>query len=109
MRRFTCVVLAVAVLVSVSGCMSGPSYLRKSATDWHNLNYEASPLTVGLITDVIPFYPLVFFLAWIPDTLILNPIQFWGWDVWRGEGAAFTHENPEKKRNPWFLGGGAEE
>ncbi len=97
------VVLALlAALAVTAGCASGPSSLSRSVDDWQNNNYEKDPLVTGLLTDVLPFYPFVKVLAAIPDVLVLNPVQFWGHDVWDGEGAAFVHDNPEGKRKPWF-------
>jgi len=101
MQRILIPALVVVLLVA-AGCASGPSSLSRSVDDWQNNNYEDSPLTTGLLTDVLPFYPLVKALAYIPDWLVLNPVQFWGDDVWDGEGAAFVHENPGGKKTPWF-------
>ena len=91
--------LATAVFVG-AGCASGPSYLSRSVDDWQNTNYQKNPLVTGIFTDVVPFFPIVEGLAEIPDRLVLNPIQFWGYDIWSGEGRAFTHENPEQERHP---------
>lgn len=103
MKKVMIWVCMVALVMSV-GCASGPSYLSRSVDDWQNTNYEADPLVTGLLTDVLPFYPIVGLLAAIPDYLVLNPVQFWGWDVWTGEGTAFTHEQPEEEHTPWFMG-----
>lgn len=103
MRKIVSVCCLVAVLFLAVGCASGPSYLSRSVDDWQNTNYEADPLVTALLTDVVPFYPVVGILAAIPDWIVLNPVQFWGYDVWSGEGTAFTHENPEVERSPWFI------
>ncbi len=67
-----------------------------------NNTYKETPIGAGILTEVLPVYPLVKALAWIPDVLILNPVQFWGFDIWRAEGAAFRHKNPAGARDPWF-------
>ena len=86
----------------LNGCISGPSYLSRTVDDSMNKSYAESPIATAAITDFIPVYPFVKFLAWIPDVLILNPIQFWGFDVIDGKGAAFRHENPGTTKEPWF-------
>ena len=95
------IILLIAVL-SLAGCFSGPSYLYRSVDDAQNNSYKDHPLGTAVLTDVLPIYPLVKFLALIPDVLILNPVQFWGFDIWRGEGAAFKHDNPTSVEEPWF-------
>jgi hypothetical protein len=101
MRKGLVVVSLLAILV-VAGCQSGPSYLSRSVDDWQNNNYEKQPLVTMLLTDVVPFYPVVKILAMVPDVLILNPVQFWGHDVWDGVGSAFVHDNPEGTKKHWF-------
>ena len=96
------VIVLVAALF-LSGCMTGPSYLSRSVDDAWNNSYKEMPLGTAIISDVIPIYPLVLLLALIPDIAILNPIQFWGFDVWKGKGAAFKHDNPSGAPKPFFL------
>ena len=103
MFKIVSVICLATTVVVATGCASGPSYLSRSVDDWQNKNYEKNPLVTGFFTDVLPFYPLVEGLAEIPDKLVLNPIQFWGHDVWTGEGRAFTHKNPEQEQPPWFI------
>lgn len=93
--------LAVSILL-LAGCNAGPRHLQHSWDDWTNKQYQDQPLLTGVLTDVVPIYPIVGFLAWIPDWLVLNPVQFWGYDVWEGKGAAFTHENPMNTKKAWF-------
>ena len=101
MRR-TLRVLAFAFCLSASGCMTGPSYLWRWVDDEQNKNYAESPGFTAMVTDVFPIYPIIKALAWIPDFLILNPVQFWGFDIWRGKGAPFQHDNPMGGEQPWF-------
>lgn len=96
------VLLPLLALLVLSGCLTGPSYLSRSVDDMMNNQYKDSPLGTALLADVIPVYPLIKGLAWIPDILILNPVQFWASDIWQGEGAAFVHDNPFGARDPWF-------
>lgn len=93
--------LAVPILL-LAGCSAGPGSLHRGWDDWTNKQYQEAPLMTGVLTDVIPIYPIVGFLAWIPDWLVLNPVQFWGHDVWDGKGAAFTHDNPKDTKKTWF-------
>ena len=81
--------LTLVAALATSACRSGPSSLSYQVDDWRNQNYVDEPAVTAIFTDIIPFYPLVTFLAGIPDWLILNPIQFWGSDLWDGRGAGF--------------------
>ena len=97
-------VLALGAALATTSCRSGPSYLSNSVHDWHNQNYVEDPLVTGILTDIVPIYPIIGFLAGIPDWIILNPVQFWGADVWDGRGAGFYHENPpDPAKSIWFL------
>lgn len=98
-RSMAALLLAAAF---TSGCMTGPNYLTNSVNDVQNQQYGESPVFTGLMTDILPVYPIIKFFAWIPDVLILNPVQFWGVDIWRGEGSAFRHKNPSSTKDPWF-------
>lgn len=97
-RLFT----AVVPVLMLAGCAVGPNHLANSVHDWQNKNYEKDPLVTGVLTQVIPVYPICAFLGGFVDVVALNPVQFWGTDVWAGEGAAFTHEQPAKEHTPWF-------
>lgn len=99
MKRVSFALISALALV---GCTTGPSYLSRSVDDAWNKSYAESPVGTGVLSDVLPVYPLLHTLAWIPDVLILNPIQFWGFDVWRGEGAGFKHENPTGTKKIFF-------
>ncbi len=95
--------LCLAGALALGACSSGPRYLVNSVDDWRNSNYYDEPLTTAVLTDVLPVYPIIGFFAWIPDYLVLNPVQFWGHDVWSGQGTAFHHTNPNgDPRTPWF-------
>lgn len=94
--------VALCSLLALSGCMTGPNYLSRSVDDAWNNSYEDSPVGTALLTDVLPVYPIVHFLAWIPDFLILNPIQWWGSDIWDGKGAGFRHDQPSGSKKPFF-------
>ena len=102
MKKSTLLVGSLLLLLLV-GCASGPNYLSTKADDWRNRNYEKSPLATAVLTDLVPFYPFVTGLARIPDVWVLNPIQFWVIDVWRGRGVAAMHSNPEGGETPWFV------
>ena len=102
MGRTSSLLACIVLLLSLSGCLSGPSYLSRSVDDSQNNSYKDSPAGTAIITDVLPFYPLVKVLAFVPDFLILNPVQFWGFDIWGGQGAAFRHKNPAGAKDPWF-------
>ena len=94
--------LAVMVAALLAGCTAGPSYLSRTVDDMQNNNYEKDPLITSILSDVIPVYGFGKFVGGIVDYVVLNPIQFWGWDVWDGEGASHMHTNPAGVRDPWF-------
>jgi len=93
---------AMALVVLLSGCISGPNYLSNSVRDARNKSYVENPIGTALITDVLPVYPLVELLASVPDVLVVNPIQFWGFDIWRGKGTGFRHDNPPRGKESWL-------
>jgi hypothetical protein len=95
------VALAASALF-LGGCMSGPRYLNNAVWDHQAKAYEDAPLTTALVTDVIPVYPIVGFFGTAIDWIILNPVQFWGSDVWDGKGTSIAHDQPKAERTPWF-------
>jgi len=96
--------LSLALLVlTCSGCVTGPSYCGNKVNDFFDGIYKDEPVLAGAITDVVPVYFLAKVVAFIPDFLVLNPVQFWAFDIWRGEGAAFKHKPMADARSPWFV------
>lgn len=96
--------LAFLSVVAMSACTAGPSYLVRTVDDWQNKGYAENPVVTSTISNILPAYPLLKFLAAIPDYLILNPVQFWAVDLWKGEGSGFQHDNPEMNHKPWYYG-----
>ena len=95
--------LAFSLLLFLTGCTCGPSYLTRTVDDWQNKDYVENPVRAGVISDILPGYFLLKVLAAIPDYLILNPVQFWAVDIWKGKGVGFSHQNPETREDPWFA------
>lgn len=95
--------LALAIAVGCTGCTAGPNYLSRTVDDWQNNGYVENPLMTGIMSDVVPAYGIAKILAFIPDWLIINPIQFWAVDIWRAEGAGFEHENPDTSNRAWVV------
>lgn len=94
--------VAVPAALLLAGCSAGPGKLHRSWDDYTNKAYAESPLLTGVLTDIVPIYPIVGWLAWIPDWLVLNPVQFWGTDVWDGNGVAFHHEEVKSDKKAWY-------
>lgn len=96
--------LFATLLVALTGCTAGPSYLTRTVDDWQNNMYADNPLVASVVSDVVPGFLILKVLAAIPDYLFLNPTQFWLVDIWRAKGAAHKHDNPQTIREPWFAG-----
>ncbi len=94
--------LAVPGLLAVAGCSAGPGYLHRTWDDTWNKNYGEQPLITSVLSSVVPVYPFVEWVAMIPDFLVLNTVQFWGYDVWDGKGAMFIHDNPKETKATWY-------
>ena len=94
--------LCALLAVFAAGCACGPNHLSRTVDDWQNVKYEENPALVWALTDVIPAIPFVKFVAAVPDVLVLNPVQFWGYDVWASHGVGFTHKQPQGDKEVWF-------
>jgi hypothetical protein len=95
--------LALSLTLAATSCTAGPSHLVRTVDDWQNKGYAENPVLTGVISDVLPAYAVLKVFAAIPDYLILNPIQFWTVDLWKGKGSAFQHSNPEATHRPWYY------
>lgn len=93
--------LAVPLVLLAGGCLAGPGPWHRKVDDVWNKNYQEDPLVTSVLS-VIPVYPFVFFLAWIPDALVLNLWQFWSTDLSEKTGAAFIHDNPKDTKVAWY-------
>jgi len=93
MRTLSALFLALVC----SGCVTGPSHCGNKVNDFFDGIYKDEPVLAGAMTDVVPVYFLAKVVAFIPDFLVLNPVQFWAFDIWRGEGAPYKHKNPPGK------------
>lgn len=102
MRKALILLPLIAVVLSTA-CATGPTYCNRYVDDYHNKFYQENPAVCWVFTDILPVFPIVKWLAYIPDWLVLNPVQFWGYDVWAGEGTPFVHENPTTTRQYWFA------
>ncbi len=90
MRRSQLPLLGL-VATTFASCFAGPHQLRRSVDDWDHRTYVASPwLDVGLW--VVPVIPLMKIGAFVGDTLVGDPIAFWGGDAWDGNGTGFQHD-----------------
>jgi hypothetical protein len=93
--------LAVPAALLLAGCAAGPGPLHNYVGDHWNKNYQENPLVTSVLS-VIPVYPFVYWIAWWGDALVPNSVQFWGWDVWEGTGAAYIHDNPKETKVTWY-------
>lgn len=103
-RIFATVALSVATL-AVTSCSSGPKQLSRTWDTHVNQKYsEDSWIHGALLQDILPVYPIVGFFAAFGDALVVNPIQFWGTDVWDRKGTAYQYTQPEgatRTRDNW--------
>ena len=93
MRKIALVSVAAALLFSSAACY-GPMQLYRQFDDWSNQTYVDSPW-LGQVLWITGISPACYIIAGTIDELILNPIQFWGQDAFRGKGTPFIHRNPE--------------
>jgi hypothetical protein len=97
--------LAVPVLM-LAGCIAGPGPWHNKVGDYWNEQYQEQPILTTAFSTILPAYPFVYFIAWIPDAIVFNLVQFWGYDfssgMSSGKGAAYTHENPKDPIKPWY-------
>jgi len=93
--------LAVPVLL-LAGCAAGPGPWHHAVDDYWNKKYQEDPIVTTVFSTILPLYPLVEWLAWIPDELVFNLVQFWGYDLSDGKGAAFTHDQPKDPKRAWY-------
>jgi hypothetical protein len=85
----------------LAGCMGGPGPWHNKVGDYWNEQYQEQPVLTSVLS-VIPVYPFVYFIAWIPDALVFNLVQFWGYDAMDGKGAAFVHQNTKDPEKAWY-------
>lgn len=93
--------LAVPVLL-LAGCAAGPGPWHHAVDDYWNKKYQEDPIVTTAFSTILPLYPLAMFIAWIPDALVFNLVQFWGYDISEGTGAAFIHDNPKDTKKTWY-------
>ena len=95
MKKVALVSLMVLVLVSLSGCLGGPSMLTRRIDDWVNTQYVNAPWLSG---NVIAGALIV---VWFQMTGVIDGIvniyYFWiedAWPIGKGSGTPFMHANP---------------
>ncbi len=97
--------LALASLLCLSACSSGPKRLSRSWDNHVNRKYaEDSWIHGALLQDILPVYPIVGFVAGFGDALIVNPYFFWTKDLADRKGTAFTYsqaDDAEKSVAGW--------
>ena len=93
---------ALPSLLLVAGCLAGPGPAHHTVDDYWNKQYEEQPILTTALSSILPAYPIVYYVAWIPDVIVFNTVQFWGYDAWDGKGAAFTHENTKDPKKTWY-------
>lgn len=90
MKKTAGIILALLLVLSVTGCAAGPHQLSRTVDDWDQKLYVDSPLLDGVLY-VIPVIPIVKYAAAIGDFLVVDAYSFWIKDLWDGEGTAFEH------------------
>ena len=94
MKKIAVVSLILIVCTASSGCL-GPMKVTRSYDDWLNQSYVDSPWLVGNIVSATVL-SAGFVFAWIIDTLIVNPIDFWSKSAppfgKQGNGTPFDHK-----------------
>ena len=92
--------LALAGLLCLSSCQSGPKRLTRSWDNYTNQQYAKDSWVHGaLLQDILPVYPIVGFVAGISDALIVNPYFFWLHDVADRKGTAFEYQQADAEKS----------
>lgn len=94
MKKTLGLALVVGALLMSSGCYSGPRRLSHAWDDWTQQKYAENAWMHAVLSDIIPVYPFVGFVAAIGDAFY-NMYYFWGKDAWDNKGTAYVHKNPE--------------
>ena len=68
MKKGALVTLTVLVLISCSGCFSGPSMLSRKMDDWLNVQYTDAPWTYGNVASGF------LFVLWSMLTTIIDGV-----------------------------------
>src|SRR5690606_5226965 len=82
--------LALAAVVSLTSCASGPHQLARTVDDWDQKVYINSPW-LNAVLYIVPVFPLAQFGAGIGDFFVTDAYAFWFKDAWDGKGTGFEH------------------
>lgn len=92
MKKVAVVLIALLLVVSVSGCF-GPRKVTRSFDDWINQEYHNQPWLVGNVISA-GLIGVAFWVTNFVDSFI-DFYYFWVEDAWpfgKGTGTAFTHK-----------------
>lgn len=92
MKKVAVVLIALLLVVSVSGCF-GPRKVTRSFDDWLNQEYHNQPWLVGNVISTA-LIGIAFWVTNVVDSFI-DLYYFWAVDAWpfgSGTGTAFTHK-----------------
>ena len=88
--------LALAGLLSLTSCRSGPNRMARSWDNHVNQKYSEDAWVHGaLLQDILPIYPIIGLVAGVGDVLFVNPYFFWFQDLRSRKGTAFVYTQPE--------------
>jgi hypothetical protein len=94
MKKTLGLALVVGALLMSAGCYSGPRRLSHAWDNWTQQKYSENAWMHAVLSDVIPVYPFVGFVAGFGDAF-WNMYYFWGKDAWDNKGTVYINKNPE--------------
>jgi hypothetical protein len=92
-RKIAALLVALCLLGTLPGCLTGPYRFSRAWDDYYNQKYTENVWLHGvLLGNVLLFYPIVHGALGVFDIIVVNPIAFWSSDAWDNRGMGFDHE-----------------
>lgn len=93
MKRSLALAALGAASFAFSSCVAGPNQLSRTWDTHVNQKYsEDSWIHGALLQNIIPVYGFVGAVMAFGDVVIVNPVYFWGEDVWDRKGTAYVYD-----------------
>ena len=95
MRKSLATLALLGALMMSTSCVTGPWRWHRAWDDYTNQKYTESTWIHGvLLSQILPFYPLVGGLTAVCDAVVLNTWTFWTKDAFDdGHGTGYDHKS----------------